>query len=336
MRCSTLELLRDINTPGRLFHKNNYIILNGSIFPFFFLRYLKAILKKEYGIGEWFNLDIEQTKDFSSMNLYNNLHYYQENQIFSENNQSFGFIIDIREKNGLNIMQKLIDKSFNDNNYYIFFSYIIHEAIIKTHTYYFIDDIIYDENKIIFIEFLRKYSTEENFINCYFFLEHFYKKIEKQAYLEFFFNFFQYLPNIKKNNISEFIDHYITQSFHVLLNDSIFDLATYFFQKKIGIFFERWNKLKYKYSIEYWYYFWQEQLWYSQLALLNKANINNISFYKKVNRWFLKTGINCYKLNDLLDASIRLHHLDYLHKKLQANSELDLESFFYIWFYKES
>jgi hypothetical protein len=334
MRFSTLELLHDINTQGRLFYKNNYIILNGNIFPFLFLNYIKAIFKKEKGIKNWINLDIEADKDSLSVDLYNNLHYYEEHHTLADTNGTFGFVVDIKDKTALSIMQKFIEAPAKKNNYYIFFTYTIHEAIIKTYVYYAVDDIIYNENKLIFIEFLRKHSHEEQFVNFYFFLEHFYKKIEKQAYLEFFFNIFQYIATIKKNSIMQFVDYYIQDATHLLLPASIFDLATCFFQKKKDLFFEKWNNIKYKHSIEYWYYFWHDQLWYCQLALLNKANIQDISFYKKVNRWFLKTGITCYHSNDLLEASLRLYNLDYLHKKLQTNAEADLESFFYIWFYK--
>lgn len=334
MRFSTLELLHDINTEGRLFYKNNYIILNGAIFPFLFLNCLKLILKKKHSIEYWINLDIEENKDAFLINFNNNVHYYEESNTVLDNNKSFGFIIDIKEKNALNTIQKVINSSLNKDNYYIFFTYNIHESLIKTYSYYVVDDIIYNENKIILIEFFRKHIIEKNFISIYCFLNSFYKKIEKQAYLEFFFNIFQYIPNIKKNNMIEFIDNYIDDSRHLLLSVSIFDLATYFFQKKTILFFEKWKIIRHRYSIEYWYYFWQDQLWYCQLALLNKANINDISFYKKVNRWFLKIGINCYQSDELFRASLRLYNLDYLHKKLQVDSEIDLESFFYIWFYR--
>jgi hypothetical protein len=335
MRFSTLQLLHDINTEGKLFYKNNYIILNGTIFPFLFLNCLKLILKKKYKIEYWINLDIEENKNAFLIDFDNDLNYYEEKNSVLSNNKLFGFIVDIKEKNDLAIIQKIMNSSLNKNNYYIFFTYNIHESLIRGYSYYSVDDIIYNENKIILMEFFRKNVIEESFIGVYYFLDSFYKKIEAQAYLEFFFSVFRYIPNIKKSNMIEFIDNYIYDSRHLLLSISIFDLATYFFQKKTVLFFEKWKITKQRYSIESWYYFWQDQLWYCQLALLNKTNINDIIFYKKVNRWFLKTGINCYQSDELLSASLILYNLDYLHKKLQVNSEIDLESFFYIWFYRK-
>jgi hypothetical protein len=64
------------------------------------------------------------------------------------------------------------------------------------------------------------------------------------------------------------------------------------------------------------------------LNLLNKNNLSDIVFYKKVNRWFIKIGIMHYTLDELLQASILLYKLDSLYKKLQTNAELDLTSFF--------
>ena len=234
----------------------------------------------------------------------------------------------------MGIIKKIIDDDSLKNNYYIFFTYNFYESNLKTYSYYLVDDIICNENKIFFINFLKNNTSEKFFMSIDFLFKYFYKKIEKQLYLEFFFNFLRYIPNIKKNNMSEFIDNYIEDSVHLLLSGSIFDLSTCFFQKKIILFFEKWKSIQYDYSIEYWYYFWQDQLWFAQLALLNKENITSIIFYKKVNRWFLKTGINCYCLDDLLDASLYLYNLDYLHKKLQTNGQLDLNSFFYFWFKK--
>lgn len=335
MRFSTIELLHDINVQGRLFSKNNYIILNGNVFPFFFLQFLKIILSKQYAIKEWISLDCEQVKNAVSGSFCNNLHYYKENQTVFENYQSFGFVVEIKEKNELSAIKKIIDDPLNKDNYYIFFTYKIYESSIKLYSYYSVDDIIHDDNKIVYINFLKKQSSEEYFNSIYFFFQYFYKKIEKLAYLEFLFTIFQYIVNIKKNNIGEFIDHYINNSIHLLPNDSIFDLATCFFQKKSTLFFEKWKNMKYKYAIEFWYYFWQDQLWYAQLALFNKKNIEGAIFYKKVNRWFLKTGINYYNVDELLQASIRLYNFDYLYKNLQSNAELDLESFFYMWFDKK-
>ena len=73
-------------------------------------------------------------------------------------------------------------------------------------------------------------------------------------------------------------------------------------------------------------------MWYAQLTLLNKENIHDAVFLKKVNRWFLKTGISIYKPAELFQAAHRLYTIDYLYKKLQTNLELDLDSFFYLWF----
>ncbi len=335
MNLSTFELLHDIGIKGKLFNKNNYIILSGAVFPFFFLKFLKVILSEQYLIKEWINFDLEtMNQDVFDSLFYDNFANYQEIQTVLDYNLSFGFIVEIREKSDISLIKKIIQNS-KKKNYYIFYLSNLLQYNLKDYSYYVIDDIISEDKKIILIDFLRNNTKLEFFSEIDYIFKYFYKKIEKYIHLEFIFNLFKYITNVKKNNLGEFIDSYIISSDHLLLSCSIFDISTYFFQKKMNMFFEKWKVIKNNYSMEFWLYFWQDQLWYAQLALLNKNNIQDIIFYKKVNRWFLKTGINCYLKNDLLNASLRLYRLDYLYKKFQTNIDLDLESFFFIWFYNK-
>lgn len=332
MRLSTLDLLAYINLMEKFTNQDKYIILTGQIFPFFFLQFFKKILIQKLFIKKWLNIDIEKMEHLDNhFSFINNFHYYKENQTAFEYNQEIGFIIEIKEKNELPILKKILE-SKSDNYFYFIFIHNLYENNLKDIVYYSLDDIIYDEQKMILINLLRLYYCEEFFLSVNFFLKNFYKKIEKYARLEILFNIFQYIFNIKKKNISNFIDHYIFYSVNLLSYCSIFDLATSFFQKKISIFFEQWFFIKDNYSLEFWYYFWQDQLWYAHLALINKNDLSNIIFYKKVNRWFLKTGINYYKSDELFFASLMIYKLDYLYKKFQTNGWKDIESFFYIWF----
>ena len=206
--------------------------------------------------------------------------------------------------------------------------------LVKKHLYYDISMTFEENKKYLLQNHVKNFLPEEYNLFLSHFFSYYYDSIADYMTIENFFQLSVYLPTIKKNSLKDFIDDYCLYIANTHVAFSLFDLVTYFFQKKTILFFQGWESFSKKMAPEFWIYFWQEQLWYASLVLLckNEETIQIMPWIKKINRWFLKYGRDSYSYNTLSAVSLELYKLDSLHKQHQTDLILDLTSFFFLWF----
>jgi hypothetical protein len=332
MSLDTSLLLRDIESKGNLFRTHKYIFLSAKSFPYFFLLHLKKIVAQQYAISEWFFLS--QMDDYQATKQADNtLFYYQDTKTMADYLEAFGYVWFLQERNEVKKVFGLLDDIDQGKHYYIIVINDDDSFLLKKYLYYDISMTFDGNKKYILQNYVKNFLPEEYNVFFLYFFSYYYDSVSDYMTIENFFQLSVYLPTIKKNSFKDFIDDYCVYVANTHVNFSLFDLVTYFFQKKTTLFLQGWEAFSKKMSPEFWIFFWQQQLWYALLVLLskNEESIQAMPWAKKVNRWFLKYGKNSYSYATLSTASLQLYQLDSLHKQHQTDLLLDLRSFFLLW-----
>lgn len=327
-------LLSEVSLKGKLFKNHKYILINYDSFPYFFLNHFKKVILNQYSIVKCISIN-GFTEYCNIKKNENSLFYYQENKTIVDYYKKFLYIWHITDRNDIKNVISVLDEIDKAEDYYIILVSNAFSFLLKKYIMYDIE-MIFDGNKKFLLSNYVKNFDPIKYQSClHNFFIYYYDIIENFMTLEVLFSLSIYLPAVRKNNIKNFLDEYINYILNKSTSKSFFDLSTYFFQKNKHGFFSLWSIFVKKYSIDFWIFFWQEQLWFCQLFLLLDLNVinDNIWWMKKLNRWFIKYGKEKYSYDVLLAGSFQLYKLDSLYKKYQTNAELDLYSFFLLWFY---
>jgi len=325
MEVSFIGFLKSIKKSEIFFINDLYCIFGSKVFPFFFINHIKKIL---------YTYNIKTTFSISYEDLIQKSFFIHEKIIFNQydnNIKEICFIIIINDKNQANKISSILSE-LSLQFYYIFFivPYLLSHQ--KEIIWYNLEEILDYNYKEIIIDHFQKFLDNQKFKEVYFFLMYSYSSISIYASMEYLLRLLSYIPCIKKDNLQNFVTSYVNDMVFSYSSGNIFDLTTLFFRKKRDAFFSMWFLLKEQYSIEFWFYFWTDQIWYACLAVINQSYISEITYQKKVNRWFLRQGINHYSLENLVSLFHFLYQIDILHKKYNTSIAIDLNVFFIKWF----
>lgn len=334
MIISFFELLNIINNREKFF-QDKYIILSGKVFPYYFFQHFKKIISKKYNINKWIEYE-----DFSENNilyeLKNNFLFYIEEKTIDIYDQIFGIIFLVSSESALSIFKKKIE-SIKQRKENLFFFIFLTDSFVRffPQEKIFNIDVLVTKDTVIFLENHIKIYFEKNFIELFFYIVNFLvNNIKYAAHIEYIFYLLQYVLCLKKNIINKFIVEYTDDNrYYISSVYSIFELVTFFFQKKQNEFFASWFQMKNLYAEEFWLYFWYNQIWYAFLVLhYKKSNQQQeIEFKKKVNKWFLNYGILSIKKVELKKCLVFLYNLENNNKIHNVNILLHLESFFLLF-----
>lgn len=321
-------LLQDI-LQGKLFLNSNYIICYGSSFPYWFLFHLGNYLQKKDFISHF---------EISSYQSILNKEKYT-NDMFSENSKislKKSLLIISISRDMLQKKNNIFLKLQNTSSYYII--YVDHQDM-----YLISNNIISYNLSTTFSDFKKKFlwhyyqetisGSQSSGINYFF--DFFYENYKKNITLETFFLLLPFIILINKRYFNIFIQNHLEKTIHNILQYSIFDLSTFFFQKEEVLFFSAWKIYQSKYTIEFWVHFWIEELIYAQLYILSNSHKieQNMIINKKTNRWFLKHFNTYIEKNHIQNMLLKLLKIDIFSKKYQSNPLIHLESFFINYFF---
>jgi hypothetical protein len=317
-------ILLQLILQGKLFAADNCIICAGSNFPFWFFFYSDKYLKNNYAIEK---IVFMSYVDFMALDKNPFPSFFDD--VSSVSSQKKLYVVSL-QKDDLQKKASIFKKIKQKIDYFIVYIHYSDIYLLDDVNYFNLNSKFQGVQKIYLKDYYRVISYGDGALSTSYFFDFLYDACESYCNLEFFFSLLPYILLINKKYLTTSVKNYVSYIWLDSISHSLFDLATFFFQKKQGEFFLLWNVYKYKYSVEFWLYFWSEQCMYAQLflLLLHKKIDDHQLIHKKINRWFSKYGVKEYTVDVINTYLLALMMIDSRYKKYQTNPLVHLDSFF--------
>jgi hypothetical protein len=293
------------------------VFLTSRKVNYFIISFLKRLMKRKYQTLIFSDLDLNKINSFNKFDNFNLFCDYEKTVFVNS------FIINYDEKVD---SIKLIDFIRQNEFCFGYLNYYLAKEIEKNGFKVFNADVFLKKDNF---DILKKHYE----LDLHFYAISLMESFEEIS-LEDFMRFISYALFVRKDSWNQFIkeNKYINTSSAY----SLYDLSTFFFNKKHSDFFICWNYIKNDYPEEFWASYWINQLWEAYLFILNIKKESNKSFYsKKLSRSFVINGYKHYLDFDFYNVFIFLYKQDQIAKNSNLDFLILLEGFFIKWFFSE-
>lgn len=330
------DLLQLLQNKEELF-QHNYLLITGKVLPYFFFQHIKKVITEKQNIKEWLS-----GNDYFSVHklvsLEDTAFFYIPDGTIEDISHQFGIEFVVSDETSFALCKSNF-LSIKDKKKVIFLIFIEEKfaKFFSDETLFKVDDMLNNSSGLIFEKYAQNHFDKNFFSLLSYILKIVIHEKPEFAFIEYILFLTRHALSIKKNDIKDFVLSSIEDRVYPLsLNQSIFDLVTFFFQGRRNECLSVWNNVKQCYTAEFWLHFFMNQVWYAFLfvEVKEKQSLKTFDFFKKVNKWFMVSGEKkspFFQKKKLKEIYIFLYQVDLSAKINETNLLVDLTSFFLLF-----